>query len=352
MRTFVPLPHGLSATAWRRRYANGEVPDESPYGLHKLAHHGVDVTFGETDFGRVTERVARSLRYRTSDTEWLEGVANSRARERRNTDLVLAYDERTGIPASLLRTRWHAPVLHGLIWLTTRAATPKILAASASRALPRAAAVWVMYPPMMSLGREWGIPDSRLHLVPFGIDTDFYGVQPEPDVPDVIVGAGEDRDRDHRLLVSAVSSLRTRHPHIQLELATGLPVDLPEGLGNLHRGRLYGRIRHLYQKASVVAIALKPNARGAGMSVALEAMSSGRPVVMTDNPGISHYVEHGVTGLLVAPNDLDAFASAVSELLADPQRRADMGKAAAIRVRDRFTTSMMARNLAAIANSV
>ena len=353
MRAYVPLPHGLSATVWRRRYANGEVPDASPYGLHKLGAHDVNVTFGETEFGRVSERVARSVRHWASGMEMLEGLVESRARERRNTDVVLAYDERTGIPASLLRTRWHAPVLHGVMWLTSRAAAPRILAASAGRALPRAAAMWVLYPSMLPLvGQEWGIPDSRLHLVPFGIDTDFYSVQPEPDAADVIASAGEDRDRDHPLLVSAVSSLRTRHPNIQLELATGLPVDLPEGLGNLYRGRLYGRMRDLYRKASVVAIAVKPTIRTSGLTVALEAMSSGRPVVMTGNPGIPHYVEHGITGLLVPPNDVDAFASAISQLLADPQRRAEMGRAAAVRVRDRFTSDIMARHLAALAKSV
>ena len=353
MRAYVPLPHGLSATVWRRRYANGEVPDASPYGLHKLGDHDVDVTFGETEFRRVSERVARSVRHRTSGMEMLEGLVESRARERRNTDVVLAHDERTGIPASLLRTRWQAPVLLGVAWLTSRSAAPRILAALAGHALPRAAAVWAQCQPMVPLvGREWGIADSRLHFVPVGIDTDFYSVQPEPDVADVIASAGEDRDRDHPLLVSAVSSLRTRHPNVQLELATGLPVDLPEGLGNLYRGRLYGRMRDLYRKASVVAIALKPTVRGSGLTVALEAMSSGRPVVMTDNPGISDYVEHGVTGLLVPPNDVDAFASAISQLLADPHRRAEMGRAAAVRVRDRFTSGIMARDLAALVKSI
>jgi glycosyltransferase involved in cell wall biosynthesis len=353
MRVYVPLPHGLSATRWSARYALGEVPDESPYGLHKLALHDLDVTFGETAFGRAAERVASSVRHRTSGVEMLEGLAESSARRSRCTDVVLAYDERTGIPASLLRTPRQAPVVLGVGWLTTRAAAPPVHAALAATALRRAAAVWTQCAPVLStLSREWGVPQSRLHFVPVGIDTDFYGLQPEPQAPNVVVSAGEDRYRDHALLVSAVASLRGRHPDIGLELATKLTVDVPTELGVVHRARLDGKMRDLYRNASVVAIALKPTLSGSGLTVALEAMASGRPVVMTDNPGISDYVEHGVTGLLVPPNDVEAFAAAIGEMLADPQRRAEMGAAGAIRVRERFTSGVMASDLAALMKTI
>lgn len=353
MRAYIPLPSGLSATTWRRRYAAGEVPDESPYGLHKLTDFGVDVTFGETNFGRVSERAARSVRHRASGMEMLEGLSDWRARALRNTDVVFTYDERTGIPASLLRTRKHAPVMLGVGWLTSRTEAPAVLGALAGRALPRAAAVWAQSSAMLPvLGREWGVRPSRLHYVPCGIDADFYDVQPEPDVANVIASAGEDRHRDHQLLVAAVSKLRPRFPDIQLELATGQPVELPSGLGTLYRHRLDGRIRELYQRASVVALALKPVITGSGLTVALEAMSSGRPVVMTDNPGVSDYVEHGVTGLLVPPNDVDALSSAIGELLADPQRRSEMGRAAATRIRECFTSDIVARRHAELLSSI
>ncbi|WP_233213687.1 glycosyltransferase family 4 protein [Mycobacterium hubeiense] len=335
---------------WAARYDRGEVPDASPYGLHKLGEHGIDVMFGEATFGHIAERVAASVRYRTSGIELLEGLAETRAR--RAADVVLAYDERTGMPAELLRTRGQAPVVLGVGWLTHRAATPRVLAALAGRALPRAAAVFAQCAPVLPvLQRDWGVPRSRLHFVRVGIDTDFYEVQPEPEDDGVIASAGEDRYRDHALLVEAVSRLRPKHPGIRLELATGLPVVLPEELGTLYRGRMDGRMRELYRRAAVVAIALKPTISGSGLTVVLEAMASGRPVVITDNPGIADYVDHGVTGLLVPPNDVDAFAAAIGQLIADPHRRAEMGAAAAIRARERFTSDVMAADLAALAKS-
>lgn len=352
-RAYIPLPQRLSAETWRWRYDRGEVPDASPYGLHKLSEHGVDVIFGEMNLDGVPERIARALRHRTGGLEIMEALYQTSARSLRNADVILTYDERNGVPAALLPVRQRAPVVLGVGWIGARSSAPRVKAALVSRALPQAAAVWTQCAPVMPvIERDWGVKASRLHFVPFGIDVDFYPVQPTPANPDVIVSAGEDRYRDHQLLVAAVALLRSRHSRITLELATSLPVDLPTEFGVVHRERLDGRMRGLYRDASVVAIAVKPTLSGSGLTVALEAMASGRPVVMTDNPGISDYIQHGVTGLLVPPNDVEAFAGAISTLLNDPQRREEMGAAAAAQVRNRFTSDIMAAELAALIASI
>ena len=51
MLVTVPLAGGLSASDWARRHAAGEVPDRSPYGLHRLTDRGVDVRFASAGFG-------------------------------------------------------------------------------------------------------------------------------------------------------------------------------------------------------------------------------------------------------------------------------------------------------------
>jgi N-acetyl-alpha-D-glucosaminyl L-malate synthase BshA len=61
---------------------------------------------------------------------------------------------------------------------------------------------------------------------------------------------------------------------------------------------------------------------------ALEALSSGVPVVASNVGGLPEVVRHGETGWLVPVRDPAALAAAVVKLLADEPRRAAMGKAA------------------------
>lgn len=60
----------------------------------------------------------------------------------------------------------------------------------------------------------------------------------------------------------------------------------------------------------------------------LEAQAAGTPVVGADNLGVPDVVDDGVTGLLPAYNDADAFATAVLSLLRDFEHRRRMGAAA------------------------
>jgi glycosyltransferase involved in cell wall biosynthesis/SAM-dependent methyltransferase len=70
----------------------------------------------------------------------------------------------------------------------------------------------------------------------------------------------------------------------------------------------------------------------------LEAMVFGIPVVASRISGIPEQVEHGTTGLLVAPGDATALADALEQLLSAPATAAAMGAAGARRVEERFST--------------
>jgi L-malate glycosyltransferase len=69
----------------------------------------------------------------------------------------------------------------------------------------------------------------------------------------------------------------------------------------------------------------------------LEAMFFGVPSVATRVGGIPEVVVDGESGVLVSPGDADALARAVENLIADPARRAAMGKAARRRAREFFS---------------
>jgi glycosyltransferase involved in cell wall biosynthesis len=75
-----------------------------------------------------------------------------------------------------------------------------------------------------------------------------------------------------------------------------------------------------------------------GMPMALlEAMSWGLPVIATPVGGIPQIITHEVNGLMVAPGDVTALASAIMRLLRDPALRERLGEAARDTVASRFS---------------
>lgn len=75
----------------------------------------------------------------------------------------------------------------------------------------------------------------------------------------------------------------------------------------------------------------------------LEGMSCGAPAVCTDVASMPEVVEHGVTGFVVPPNDPAALAEKLLWLAANPERAAEMGRAARRRVVERFTWPAVVR---------
>ena len=73
-------------------------------------------------------------------------------------------------------------------------------------------------------------------------------------------------------------------------------------------------------------------------TVVLEAMAVGRPVVTAASGGIVELVDHGVTGLHIAPGDRNALSKALLEVVTDPTRAEAIGRAALERAR-LFTAS-------------
>jgi glycosyltransferase involved in cell wall biosynthesis len=79
-----------------------------------------------------------------------------------------------------------------------------------------------------------------------------------------------------------------------------------------------------------------------------EAMAMKRPVVALDNGGTPEVVDHGKSGLLSPPGDLEALAGNLLALLRDPARRARMGEYGRQQVELRFSPARMAEDMARV----
>lgn len=79
------------------------------------------------------------------------------------------------------------------------------------------------------------------------------------------------------------------------------------------------------------------------MSLAvLEAMAASKPVVVTAVGDNRHVVQHGVTGFVVPPRDVNAMADALKRFIESPRLRAECGSAGQRRYKQYYTAHTMA----------
>jgi trehalose synthase len=161
----------------------------------------------------------------------------------------------------------------------------------------------------------WGVMQSFTELVAPGTDThlvlagpEVHGVADDPEAKLVLVGC---RDAWGHL----TSVMRAR---VHLACVPMSDVDESAFIVNA-----------LQRHATVVA--QKSLAEGFGLTIT-EAMWKARPVVASDVGGIVDQVVPGVTGALVDPADLEAFAHAVRAIVDDSDLATRMGQAGRERV--------------------
>lgn len=347
----VELSQDVDVAGWARRHAAGHAADRTPYGLHHLETLGHTVRFADTASNPRVRRAGGIIAARAWGLQPVHVGLAATGPLSRGADVVLCMDERTGIPAALLAQR--TPVVSGIAWLEDPADFDTAYVQIARRAVQRMAGVFVECSAMIDpLAESFGVSRDRLHFVHLGIDEQHFSPSGEPPIEGRVFSVGDDRMRDHATLAAALRRVHAAHPQMTAELATTLPVDLPSSWAQIHRRRMDAAVRECYARASIVAVALRPTRQGSGLTVILEAMASGRPVIVTDNPGLDDYVEDGVTGLLVPAGSPEAMADAIGSLLADPDRARRMGEAGRRRVETSFTTRHMAEDVDRILRQV
>lgn len=106
--------------------------------------------------------------------------------------------------------------------------------------------------------------------------------------------------------------------------------------------RFLGYQGSLVERYAACDIACVPTYFPEGLPTALlEAASSGRPIVTTDNVGGRDFVRDGVDGLVVPPRDPRALADAIARLIADPAAADRMRRSAHARFLAAYTKQHM-----------
>ena len=204
-----------------------------------------------------------------------------------------------------------------------------------------------------------GLPAEKLRVVRYGMDTPppAWGSDPEVSLPPgartLLAASRLVPQKGLDVAVRALPTICAAEPRAVLVILGEGPeqealTGLARSLGVEDALRLPGHVGDVSSWFEQAALFVHP-ARWEGFGlVLLEAMLAGKAVVASAVSAVPEIVVDEVTGLLVPPDDPDALARAVSELLADPARADTLGKAGKSRAHSTFSVGRMAEETVAV----
>ena len=176
------------------------------------------------------------------------------------------------------------------------------------------------------------LPEERLRFLPF--HTNIVDPRMTEGSGGYILSAGR-TGRDFETLAHAVEGLGVKVVVVgDRRLVEGIP--FPPNV-DVRTDVPYREYLDLLYGCSLVVVPLKRVVKSTGQVVFLEAMALGKPVVATATTGTEDYIEHGVTGVLVPPEDREALRKALSEFLERPESYAPFALRAFQRVKERHS---------------
>jgi colanic acid/amylovoran biosynthesis glycosyltransferase len=219
-----------------------------------------------------------------------------------------------------------------------------------------AAVVTVSRANVRHLTRTYGVPPSKLHVIPCGVDLQRFCPSPNAARAPLIVCVARLKPiKNHALLLEACALLAARGVPFRCVLVGDGP-SRPEveetrsrlGLGDaveLAGPAEQGEVLRLWQRASVAV--LTSEYEGVPVSL-MEAAACGVPAVATAVGGVPELIEDGVTGLLAPPGDAEAVAERLERVLLDPALAARLGAAARTRVEREYSVGRQVDRLLAV----
>jgi glycosyltransferase involved in cell wall biosynthesis len=205
-----------------------------------------------------------------------------------------------------------------------------------------------------------GLDESRIHVVPYGIDVrNTLPARPErEEVRCAVVGRLIAKKAPLKVLDAFARAARAV-PALRLDyVGSGELMDEArafvarqglDGRVTLHGARPHDVVRRLLDDADIFlqhSIVDPRTGDEEGMPVAiLEAMGHGLPVVATRHAGIPEAVVEGETGLLVGEGDSATMGEHLVTLARDAALRRRLGEAGWRRARERFTWERERRDL-------
>lgn len=199
---------------------------------------------------------------------------------------------------------------------------------------------------------QLGVRPEKIYMVKHYVEQLFWS--PRDVETDMICSAGAEM-RDYGTLIEALRGTDLRchiaTDHVRTSrIGFGRRVSAETFSQNASGGVTVGRkglheLRDLYARSRFVVVPLRPSDTDNGVTVILEAMAMGKPVICSRTRGQVDVIQEGVTGIFVPVGDPSALRAAMLELWNDPERARTMGLAARAYVEKHHTLDKFCRDV-------
>lgn len=304
----------------RRSYQPGLEPRLGAIDQILKDEHGIDMeVLDPADFSRVPLVKEHPL---------YSGLDPMRAwrvlTQRRDVDLVISVFESSSVWPLLLRRvmRFKPPIAMWDIapeenWLPRKVIQNIVV--------PRVDQMFLLSSHQSTYIEQRWQAGARTSTVGQHVDTEFFApVAPGKPTLGPILAIGDDHGRDWTTFLAAVSDLdvdviiKTRHP-------IDLTVPRRCRLTRISERLSFVALRELYAQASMVVIPLKHTLNVSGVGSVLEALSMGKPLILSRNPPVQEYVEDQVSAVLVDLKDVQGMQRAIADLMQRPDQQVALG---------------------------
>ncbi len=262
----------------------------------------------------------------------------------RRADVVFSTVDTVGIPLALLgrSLRIRSPVVYVAIGLPERLA--ELRTSYARRLFERS---FGRVHTVLSYG--WGEVDALrawfgeggppVEFVPFGVDTEYFRPEPGRSAEVDVVSVGADPRRDFALLIGLANRLPSRSFRLVVSAEHARALGPPPPNVTIEVDIPLPAVRERLLSARAVVLPVLDNSYSGATTTLLQALASGKPVVVTRTAAIArgYHLEDGGNCRLVPPGELEALEHAVSALLDDEEGAARLGARARETVEQHLT---------------
>jgi glycosyltransferase involved in cell wall biosynthesis len=343
VKVFVFLSAGLGAARWHKAWSAGTLAglcEPLPYGYFHAASELWTITYSEDRDENAPTELFRKILRKIFGFDLIHAWYNRGGLL--NSHIVWTHTEREYLAVlslwKLLRPRNRPRLIAQSIWLFDRWQSFSSLRRWVYRRLiSEADLLTALSPDNVSAARRL-FPEKRCELVRFGIPVDFLTPVSKKQFhrPIRILSLGSDMHRDWETLVEAVRDWHEGQLIIAnrtLRKRRSWPTNV-----SIIRPATAQDVVNLYGWADVVVVPLKPNLHASGITVIVEAVLAGVPVICTDTGGLRAYFNEAEVGY-VKRKSFQAIRDKILEFAADDERRLTLIRCAQQRVlRDQLTS--------------